>query len=83
MRNVLGVLAVLVVIGATPCPAREKIPVYIGYSFLFPTASSTRDAFGGTWPQLTVGRLETDKPDKWTATFDLPRSSATTHMKPG
>lgn len=29
MRNVLGVLAVLVVIGAAPCAARGKIPVCI------------------------------------------------------
>jgi len=74
MRNVLGVLlvlVVLVVLGATPCAAREKIPIYVGGSLFFPTASSTRDAFGGTWPQLTVGRLETERPDKWKATFDL------------
>jgi len=68
---VLAVPVVLVVVGATPCAAREKIPVSIGCSFFFPTASSTRGAFGGTWPQLSVGRLETERPNKWKATFDL------------
>ncbi len=74
MRSVLGVLVVLVVVvsvGATPCAAREKIPIYIGGSLFFPTASSTQDAFGGTWPQLSVGWLDTEKPNKWEFTFDL------------
>jgi hypothetical protein len=74
MRRVLGVLVVLVVlvgVGAAPCAAREKIPIYVGGSLFFPTASSTRDAFGGTWPQLSVGWLDTEKPNKWEATFDL------------
>jgi hypothetical protein len=71
MRNIIGVLAALLLAGVTPCAAREKTSIYAGYSYYFPTASSTQDAFGNAWPQLTMGRLETEKPDRWAGTFDL------------
>lgn len=71
MRNIFYVLAVLVFVGATQCEAREKIPIYIGYCYFFPTAASTRDTFGKAWPQITVGKLEKKRADKWATTYDL------------
>ena len=71
MRNVLGVLTVLLLAGAGPGAAREKIPIYIGYCYYRPTASSTTDAFGHAWPQPTLGRLETKRSDLWKMTYDL------------
>jgi hypothetical protein len=71
MRTIVGLMAVLVIAGTTPCAAREKTSIYVGYSYFFPTASSTGDAFGNAWPQLTAGRLETDRPERWVGTFDV------------
>jgi hypothetical protein len=70
MRNILGILAVLIFLSAIPSSARDKISIYAGYTYFTPAASSTRDAFGGAWPQPALGRLETKKPDKWALTYD-------------
>jgi hypothetical protein len=71
MRNIFWVLAGLVLFGAAPCDAREKLPIYIGYCNFFPTATATRDTFGKAWPQITVGKLEKKRADKWALTYDL------------
>jgi len=62
--------AVLIFLSTIPCSARDKISIYGGYIYFTPAASATRDAFGGAWPQPTLGRLETEKPDKWALTYD-------------
>jgi len=71
MRKILCAVVVLVFCFAIPCSAKDKFSVYGGYSYFMPTSTTTRDAFGSAWPQLTVGRLEKEKPEKWTATYDL------------
>jgi hypothetical protein len=71
MRNILGMLAVLICFSAIPGAARDKISIYAGYTYFTPAASATRDAFGGAWPKPTLGRLETKKPGKRTLTYDI------------
>jgi hypothetical protein len=71
MKTTIAVLAGLALATASPCLAREKISIYVGYSYYFPTASSTQDAFGHAWPQLTAGRFERRKPERWGPTYDL------------
>lgn len=71
MKRVVLVLVVLAVVGVSPCFAREKVPLYLGLGVFTPTSSETRAEFGKTWPQFTVGRLETEYPDKWVGTWDL------------